>query len=195
MASRIPFGASRAFALHTFTSGANQAPGKGATETATSRRSKTVQMESDDLMITSPSIGIIARILFTLIFFLSGITHFTAMQSYVNLMHPAIPWRAFWVIISGIVELAGAVLILFNYRPRLGGWLIVLFLTPVTIVVHGVAMVTLSDPVMRDVNVSMFLKGLAMIGCALFITQFGVRTGDRPALETVAATGKYASAR
>jgi hypothetical protein len=27
---------------------------------------------------------------------------------------------------------------------------------------------------MRAVNVSMFLKGLAMIACALFITQFGV---------------------
>jgi putative oxidoreductase len=66
------------------------------------------------------------------------------------------------------------VLILFNYRPRLGGWLIVLFLVPVTIVVHGLAMVTLTDPIMKAVNVSMFLKGLAMIGCALFITQFGV---------------------
>ena len=65
-------------------------------------------------------------------------------------------------------------MILFNYRPRLGAWLIVIFLIPVTIVVHGTAMVTLSDPVMRGVNVSMFLKGLAMIACALFITQFGV---------------------
>jgi len=50
----------------------------------------------------------------------------------------------------------------------------VLFLVPVTIVVHGTAMLTLPDPVMRAVNVSMFLKGLAMIACALFITQFGV---------------------
>ncbi len=79
--------------------------------------------------------------------------------------------------ISAVVELAGALLILFNYRPRLGGWLIVLFLVPVTIVVHGTAMITLPDPVMRTVNISMFLKGLAMISCALFITQFGVRPG------------------
>ena len=35
-------------------------------------------------------------------------------------------------------------------------------------------MLTLADPIMRAVNVSMFLKGLAMIACALFITQFGV---------------------
>ena len=131
-------------------------------------------METDDLRITSPAIGITARILFTLIFFLSGITHFTSMRDYVNLMPAPIPFRAFWVAISGVVELAGAALILFNYRPRLGAWLIVIFLVPVTIVVHGTAMFTLPDPVMRAVNISMFLKGLAMIACALFITQFGV---------------------
>jgi putative oxidoreductase len=135
-------------------------------------------METDDLRITSPAIGITARILFTLIFFLSGITHFTSMQSYIGLMPAPIPFRAFWVAISGVVELAGAAMILANYRPRLGAWLIVIFLVPVTIVVHGTAMLTLPDPVMRVVNVSMFLKGLAMIACALFITQFGVSLTD-----------------
>ena len=135
-------------------------------------------MDNDDLRITSPAIAITARILFTLIFFLSGITHFTAMRSYIDLMPAAIPLRAFWVSISAVVELVGAAMILFNYRPRLGGWLIVLFLIPVTIVVHGTAMITLADPVMRAVNVSMFLKGLAMIACALFITQFGVTAAN-----------------
>jgi putative oxidoreductase len=135
-------------------------------------------MDTDDITITSPAIGIIARILFTLIFFLSGITHFTSMQSYIDLMPAAIPFRAFWVAISGVVELCGAAMILFNYRPRLGGWLIVIFLVPVTIVVHGTAMLTLPDPLMRAINVSMFLKGLAMIACALFITQFGVSPAD-----------------
>jgi uncharacterized membrane protein YphA (DoxX/SURF4 family) len=133
-----------------------------------------METHDNDLTIVSPAIGLTARILFTLIFFLSGITHFTAMQSYIDLMPAPIPFRAFWVTISAVVELVGAAMILFNYRPRLGAWLIVIFLIPVTIVVHGTAMVTLSDPVMRAVNVSMFLKGLAMIACALFITQFGV---------------------
>jgi putative oxidoreductase len=135
-------------------------------------------MDNDDLTIISPAIGITARILFTLIFFLSGITHFTSMQSYIALMPAQIPFRAFWVAISGVVELVGAAMILLNYRPRLGGWLIVLFLVPVTIVVHGTAMLTLPDPLMRAINVSMFLKGLATIACALFITQFGVTSAD-----------------
>jgi putative oxidoreductase len=135
-------------------------------------------MQTDDVVIVNPAIGMMARILFTLIFFLSGITHFTGLQTYINLMPAPIPWRAFWVISSAFVELIGAALILFNYRPRLGGWLIVLFLVPVTIVVHGTAMVSDPSPVMRAVNVSFFLKGLAMIACALFITQLGVKNGD-----------------
>jgi putative oxidoreductase len=135
-------------------------------------------MQTDDVTIISPAIGITARILFTLIFFLSGITHFTSMQGYIDLMPAPIPFRAFWVTISAIVELVGAAMILFNYRPRLGAWLIVIFLVPVTIVVHGTAMIMLPDQVMRAINVSMFLKGLAMIACALFITQLGVTPAD-----------------
>lgn len=131
-------------------------------------------MENHDLLLINPAVGVTARILFTLIFFLSGVTHFTDLHTYINLMPAAIPWRAFWVVISAVVELSGAVFILFNYRPRLGGWVIVLFLIPVTIVVHGTAMIADPSPIMRAVNVSFFLKGLAMIACALFITQFGV---------------------
>jgi len=137
-------------------------------------------MENDDLTIISPAIGIAARILFTLIFFLSGIGHFASMKNYVDLMPAVIPWRPFWVVISGFVELGGATLILFNWRPRLGGWLIVLFLVPVTIVVHGTGMFS-HNPLMSAINVAMFLKGLAMIGCALLITQFGVRV-PQPAI-------------
>ncbi len=114
------------------------------------------------------------RVLFTLIFFLSGITHFTDLDRYVALMPEAIPFRPFWVAVSGLVELAGAGMILSNRGARLGGWLIVLFLVPVTIVVHGTAMVTSPDAQMRAIQTSFFLKGLAMTGAALLITQLGV---------------------
>ncbi len=135
--------------------------------------------EADDKSIYHPAIGILGRILFSLIFFLSGITHFTDIQSYVNLMHEAIPARTFWVLISGVVELLGAAMILFNKWPRLGAWLIVIFLIPVTITVHGYEMLNAEDPGMRAAQMSFFLKGLAMTGAALLITQLGVtRSGD-----------------
>jgi hypothetical protein len=44
----------------------------------------------------------------------------------------------------------------------------------VTIVVHGVSMVTTPDPVMERIQMSFFLKGVAMAGAALLITQVGV---------------------
>lgn len=109
-----------------------------------------------------------------MIFFLSGVTHFTDVAGYVRLMPEAIPFRPFWVMISGVVELAGATLVLLGIRPRLGAWLIVAFLVPVTFTVHGTGIVTAADEAMRGVQISMFLKGLAMTGGALLITQLGV---------------------
>lgn len=131
-----------------------------------------------DVHISHPAIGITGRVMFTLIFFLSGITHFTGIADYVALMPAAIPFRAFWVVISGVVELAGAVMILTNRYPRLGAWLIILFLVPVTIVVHGTAMVSDPDARMRAIQLSFFLKGVTMTGTALLITQLGVKTRD-----------------
>jgi putative oxidoreductase len=131
-----------------------------------------------DVYLLHPAVAIAGRILFALIFFLSGITHFTGRAEYVALMPQVIPFRDFWVLISAVVELAGAAMIVSNRSPRLGGWLIVLFLIPVTITVHGVGMVSDPDPRMRAMQVSFFLKGLAMMGCALLITQLGVRRGE-----------------
>ena len=88
-------------------------------------------------------------------------------------MHEAIPFREFWVAISGVVELAGAVMVLFDRHSKLGAWLIVLFLIPVTFTVHGYEMLFAEEERMRAIQLSFFLKGLAMTGCALLITQWG----------------------
>ncbi len=121
------------------------------------------------------AITLTGRVLFTLIFFLSGITHFTGAEGYVRLMPESIPFRLFWVWISGVVELVGAAMILFDKQARLGAWLIAIFLIPVTIVVHGVAMANAADEQMRAIQMSFFLKGITMTGAALLMTQFGVR--------------------
>lgn len=132
-----------------------------------------------DLVVTHPAIGVVGRVMFALIFFLSGITHFTNLSDYVALMPAAIPFRPFWVMISAVVELIGATLIVSNQLPRLGGWLIALFLMPVTLTVHGVGMVSAADQQMRSIQTSFFLKGIAMTGAALLITQLGVRRAER----------------
>jgi putative oxidoreductase len=127
-----------------------------------------------DVVLTHPAIAVVGRVMFTLIFFASGVTHFTDMASYVALMPAAIPFRPFWVAVSAVVEIAGAAMIVANRAPRLGAWLIVLFLVPVTITVHGVMMVSDPDARMRLIQTSFFLKGVTMTGAALLITQLGV---------------------
>ena len=139
--------------------------------------------DRNDVVVLHPAIAVTGRVMFTLIFFLSGITHFTTLDNYVALMPAAIPFRPFWVMISGVVELVGATLIVTNKYPRLGGWLIAIFLVPVTVTVHGVWMVTAPDPQMRQIQASFFLKGVTMVGAALLITQLGVKRVVAPSVE------------
>lgn len=120
------------------------------------------------------SLVIAARILFTSLFVLSGITHFTNIPYYVSLMPEELPLKVPMVLASGVVELLGALMILFNWRPRLGGWLLIAFLVPVTLVVHGHELLTETDPVLWALQQAHFLKGFALTGAALLITQIGV---------------------
>lgn len=127
-----------------------------------------------------------ARVLFTFLFFLSGITHFTSLEAYVALMHESVPYRTFWVMISGVVELVAAAMILFKWRPKLGAWMLIVFLLPVTVIVHGYEMLNAESVAMRFIQQASFYKGFTLIGAALLITQFGV-SHPRSRSETDAA--------
>ena len=132
-------------------------------------------MLQGDQLPTHAAIGIVARILFTSLFFLSGLTHFTNVPYYIDLMPDMIPFQTFWIYVSGVVELVGAAMILANWRPRLGAWLIVIFMIPVTFLVHGYEMLYADSEVVRAAQQAHFLKGLALTGAALLITQVGVK--------------------
>ena len=131
-------------------------------------------MFAENRLPNSPALTLTARVLFASLFLLSGITHFTNIPYYVGLMPDVVPYPVAWTLISGVVELAGAGMILFNWRPRLGGWLIILFLVPVTIVVHGYEMIYAAEETARLNQQAHFLKGLALTGAALLVTQLGV---------------------
>jgi putative oxidoreductase len=73
--------------------------------------------------------------------------------------------------LSGMIALAGGLSILLGYRARWGAWLIVLFLVPVTIIMHNFWAVT--DPNAAQMQQIMFMKNLSMLGAALMITHFG----------------------
>ncbi|MEM6581362.1 MAG: DoxX family membrane protein [Pseudomonadota bacterium] len=137
-------------------------------------------MISEDRLPNHIGLTLFARFLFTSLFLLSGVTHFTNIPYYVGLMPEAIPYPVFWVLLSGVVELAGACMVLFNWRPRLGAWLLIAFLIPVTIIVHGYEMIYAEGEATRALQQAHFLKGFSLMGAALLITQVGVTHRDTP---------------
>ena len=81
------------------------------------------------------------------------------------------PLASIAVPLSGVVAIAGGLSILLGYRAKLGAWLIVLFLIPVTLMLHKFWLV--QDPMMAQVQMILFMKNVSMLGGALLITQFG----------------------
>lgn len=130
-------------------------------------------MFKEDQLPINSWLVVISRFLFTSLFLISGITHFTDIPYYVGLMPEGVPGAVLLVVLSGVVELAGALMVLFNWRPRLGAWLLVLFLAPVTVLVHGYQMYYAEDEATFLMQQAHFLKGISLVGAALLITQLG----------------------
>jgi putative oxidoreductase len=108
--------------------------------------------------------------LFALIFVMSGPNHF-ASQTIAYAASQGVPLASIAVPLSGVIALAGGLSILLGYRAKIGAWLIVLFLAGVTPMLHNFWAVT--DPLMRQMQMIMFMKNVSMIGGALLISQFG----------------------
>jgi putative oxidoreductase len=110
------------------------------------------------------------RILFSAIFIMSGFLHFS--QAEIGYAAQAgVPMARLLVPASGLLALAGGLSILLGYRAKIGGWLLVLFLVPVTLMMHNFWAV--KDPMMAQMQMAMFLKNVTIIGGALLISQFG----------------------
>ena len=111
----------------------------------------------------------LGRLSFVLIFMMAGFTHM-AKQTIAYAASQGVPAASVLVPLSGIIALVGSFSILLGYRAKLGAWLIVLFLIGVT-PLHKFWGV--SDPMMQQLQMAMFMKNIAMLGGALLITQFG----------------------
>ena len=93
-----------------------------------------------------------------------------AKQTIAYAASQGVPAASVLVPLSGVIALVGSLSILLGYWAKLGAWLIVLFLIGVT-PLHKFWGV--SDPMMQQLQMAMFMKNIAMLGGALLITQFG----------------------
>ena len=115
----------------------------------------------------------LARVFFAAIFILSGLmSHLLNAHAMIGYAASSgVPMPEILVPLSGLIALAGGLSVLLGYKARWGAWLIVLFLAPVTLMMHKFWGVT--DPQMALLQQAMFLKNLSMLGGALLITQYG----------------------
>jgi len=112
----------------------------------------------------------LGRLFFVLIFLMAGPRHFlSATAAFAS--SQGVPLASIAVPISGVLAIAGGLSILLGYRARLGAWLIVLFLLCITPMMHNFWAVT--DPMMHQMQLIMFMKNLSMLGGALIISQLG----------------------
>ena len=112
----------------------------------------------------------LGRLFFSAILLLSGPRHFTE-QSIGYAAHSGVPMANVLVPTSGILAALAGLSILLGYRAKVGAWLAVFFLVPVTFAMHNFWATT--DPMMYQMQFAHFMKNIAMIGAALMITQMG----------------------
>src|SRR5580704_16216999 len=120
--------------------------------------------------VSKGAVVVFGRLLFTTIFLMSGVGHFSK-QTIGYAASKGVPLASIAVPLSGVLALAGGLSVLLGYRARLGAWLIILFLVPVTLMMHNFWAV--KDPMMAQMQMIMFMKNLSMVGGALLISQFG----------------------
>lgn len=113
---------------------------------------------------------VLGRFLFVLIFVMAGANHFSK-QTIGYAASQGVPLAAISVPLSGVLAIVGGLSILLGYRSKLGAWLIVLFLIPVTLMMHKFW--TLADPMMAQIQMVLFMKNVSMLGGALLISHFG----------------------
>jgi putative oxidoreductase len=101
------------------------------------------------------AVVVLGRFLFALIFLMAGANHFNK-QTIGYAASQGVPLAAIAVPLSGVLAIAGGLSILLGYRAKLGAWLIVLFLVPVSLMMHKFWTVT--DPMMAQIQMILSMK-------------------------------------
>lgn len=113
---------------------------------------------------------LLGRILYSAIFIGAGAGHFGASSVQYAVQH-GVPMAQFIVPLSGAIAILGGLSILLGYKARIGAWFIVIFLVPVTFMMHRFWLV--AEPMEAMMQQAMFMKNLSMLGAALLISYFG----------------------
>jgi putative oxidoreductase len=115
-------------------------------------------------------ITLACRQLFAVIFIIASAGHFSP-GTIASAGAQGVPIPGLLVPVSGVIALLGGLSVLFGYRARLGAWLLMLFLVPVTLTMHDFW--AMSDPTMFYVQLTSFTRNLMLLGGALCLAYRG----------------------
>ncbi len=117
-------------------------------------------------------IPLIGRILYTIIFIMSGFGHiFNNSQMVLMAEKSGVPFASITVPVTGIMILLGGLSILLGYQVKIGSLLILIFLIPTSFIMHSFWSMT--DPMMTQLNMVMFMKNMGLAGASLIFFYFG----------------------
>jgi len=115
-------------------------------------------------------IVLVGRILFSFIFVMTIMGHFSK-QDIIYATAAGVPLASITVPASGIIAFLGGLSIAFGYKAKWGAWLIVLFLVPITLMMHNFW--AAPDKMAAQMQLAMFIKNISILGGALMIAYFG----------------------
>jgi len=113
---------------------------------------------------------LVGRVAFAAIFVLFAPPDFTP-QGITEAAKLGVPLAPILVPLAGLIGLAGGLSVILGYRAKVGAWLLILFLVPVTAILHNFWAVR--DPMMAQFQLGFFLANVSRIGTCLLIAHFG----------------------
>lgn len=140
-------------------------------------------------------LGCIGRVLISLIFILASIGHMMDWQGSLVLLTGGLQTWATYALempdlrpivdqllshtsllmsIAVVFMLVGGLFVFFGIKTRFGAFLLILFIVATTIVMHPFWLAHMPD---RDLQLTMFMKNLAILGGLFYLLAFGNGTG------------------
>lgn len=111
-------------------------------------------------------IPLLGRVFVSLIFILAGLDKIMSPGASRDYMAQAgLPFTRFFLVAAIVLEIGGGLSVLLGYKARYGATALVLFLVPATLIFH--------TDFQNPIQVTMFLKNLAIIGGLLMVAHFG----------------------
>ena len=118
-----------------------------------------------------PWLHLVGRILFSLIFVASGISHLTKLNDMAGMAQArGVPAPKLATAVAGVMIIAGGIMVMLGWRRFIGAGLLVIFLVPTAMMMHPFWKE--KDPMAQMNEMAHFMKDMALAGAALFIAYY-----------------------